>query len=324
MSILLTGAAGFIGMHTAVRLLDAGEHVVGVDNFDPYYDPQLKESRAAVLMNYPNFTLERADLADSEAVTNIFASTKPRSVIHLAAQPGVRHGIDHPRSYVRANLAASLNIFEEARKNSLRHVVYASSSSVYGDFGPRPSNIEDRVDHPISLYAATKKSNELTAHAYASLHGLPCSGLRFFTVYGPYGRPDMATWKFTQRMLAGETIEVYGGGHHRRDFTCVQDIAEGIVRVHEHTPTSIDKKPPCRIFNIGNSAPVPLMDFIRELENALNVKAQIKMLPKQPGDVNETHADVSALSSEFNWSPKTPLSQGLKYWADWYRTHYPE
>ena len=322
MSTLLTGAAGFIGMHTALRLLDAGNHVVGVDNFDPYYDPALKESRAAVLHKYPNFTLARIDLADPKAVADLFANTKPRSVIHLAAQPGVRHGIDHPRDYLSANLAASLNIFEGARRGSIEHVVYASSSSVYGDFGPRPSSIADSVDHPISVYAATKKSNELTAHAYASLYQLPCTGLRFFSVYGPYGRPDMATWKFTQRMLAGETIEVYGEGKHRRDFTYVGDIADGIIRVHDHPPTPMDAQPPCQLYNLGHSEPIPLMDFIQELEKALDLKARIKMLPKQPGDVHETYADVSALDAKFNWSPQTSLSKRLEYWAHWYRTYH--
>ena len=322
MSILLTGSAGFIGMHTALRLLDAGKRVVGVDNFDPYYDPKLKESRAAVLEKHPNFSLARIDLANPDAVASLFENTQPRSVIHLAAQPGVRHGIDHPRTYMNANLAATLNIFEESQKRSIEHLVYASSSSVYGDFGPRPSSVIDSVDHPISLYAATKKSNELTAHAFSSLYQLPCTGLRFFTVYGPYGRPDMATWTFTKRMLAAETIKVFGEGKHRRDFTYVDDIVEGIIRVHDRPPSSINNKPPCKIYNIGNSEPIPLMVFIQELEKALGVKARIKMLPKQPGDVHETFADVSALNDEFNWRPKTSLAEGLIYWADWYRTHH--
>lgn len=320
MPVLLTGAAGFIGMHTAARLLEQGEQVVGVDNFDPYYDPSIKERRAAVLSEYAGFELRRQDLSDRESTTKLFQEIRPSTVIHLAAQPGVRFGIDHPRAYDRANLAGMLTILEGCRQTEVDHLLYASSSSVYGDSGPRPSAVENPVDHPISLYAATKKADELMAYAYASLYGLHSIGLRFFTVYGPWGRPDMATWSFTKRILAGEVIDVYGDGKHTRDFTYIRDIVEGITKIFRH-PREIQKGPPTTVYNIGHGSPVPLMEFIGQLEEALGTKAKLHMLPKQPGDVEDTHAEVSRLQKDYGWAPGVSIAEGLSEWAAWYRSH---
>ena len=320
MAVLLTGAAGFIGMHTAVRLLEHGTHVVGVDNFDPYYDPALKELRASTLCEHPGFELRRHDIADRDATAELFREIRPQSVIHLAAQPGVRFGIDHPRAYDRANLAGMLTILEGCRECKVDHLLYASSSSVYGDSGPRPSATTNPVDHPISLYAATKKSDELMAYAYASLYGLKSVGLRFFTVYGPWGRPDMATWTFTKRILAGEPIDVYGEGKHTRDFTFIRDIVNGLWRIF-NAPPEPSKGPPASVFNIGHGSPVPLLEYIRTLEEVLDTKANLTILPRQPGDVADTHAEVSQLQSHYDWKPEVSLEEGLKEWADWYLAH---
>jgi UDP-glucuronate 4-epimerase len=324
MPILLTGAAGFIGMHTGLKLLDAGHEVVGVDNLDPYYDPALKADRLTELKRHPGkrFRFEQTDLSDRDATERLFKDVQPSHVIHLAAQPGVRFGIDHPRTYEKANLRGMLTILEGCRHGSVKHLIYASSSSVYGDTGPRPSRVQQNpVDHPISLYAATKKADELMAYTYASLYGLRSTGLRFFTVYGPWGRPDMATWTFTQRMLAGEPIDVYSEGHHNRDFTFISDIVEGVVRIFQR-PIDISAGPPTRIYNIGHGEPVPLMEFIHTLEEALGLKADLRMLPKQPGDVADTHADVSALLRDYDWSPVVGIQEGLAQWVAWYRARY--
>lgn len=308
-------------MHTALRLLNDGEEVVGVDNFDPYYDPALKRARLAELSSHSGFRFEEHDLSKQEATAALFETVQPTSVIHLAAQPGVRFGIDHPRAYDKANLRAMLCVLEGCRNTSTQHLIFASSSSVYGDSGPRPSRVEHPVDHPISLYAATKKADELMAYTYSSLYGVPTTGLRFFTVYGPWGRPDMATWMFTKKMLAGETIDVFGGGHHHRDFTYISDIAEGVFRIFK-AGVGTASAPMHRVYNIGHSEPVPLMDFIRTLEETLGVKATLNMLPKQPGDVSDTHADVSALKREFDWAPTVSIKEGLARWAEWYRSYH--
>lgn len=321
MPTLVTGAAGFIGMHAAKQLLESGVEVVGVDSLDPYYDVELKRHRIDVLEGFDGFRFEHLDLAEQNATAALFASLKPEKVIHLAAQPGVRFGIDHPRSYDKANLRAMLCVLEGCRHTSVEHLIYASSSSVYGDTGPRPSSVDNPVDHPISLYAATKKADELMAYTYASLYGVATTGLRFFTVYGPWGRPDMATWTFTMKMLAEEPIDVYSEGHHNRDFTFIDDIIEGLSRIYEAPPIPTDG-PPAQVFNIGHGEPVPLMDFIRTLETTLGVTAKLNMLPKQPGDVENTHADVGALQEHFNWTPTVSIDEGLAAWAQWYRQYH--
>src|SRR4051812_5000403 len=300
MRILVTGAAGFIGFHLAQRLLERGDHVVGLDNLNPYYDVTLKEARLAKLQAHRAFGFVRADLEDEAAMEKLFATQKFDAVVNLAAQAGVRYSIENPRAYLKANVDGFLNVLEGARRHGTKHLVYASTSSIYGLNTSLPFAETQNTDHPVSLYAATKKANESMAHSYAHLFGIPCTGLRFFTVYGPWGRPDMALFKFTKGILAGEPIPVFNEGKMVRDFTYVDDIVEGIVRV-------IDRPSPYRIFNIGNHERVELMRYIRAIESALGVKAKLDLLPMQPGDVAATEADTSALEAFTGFRPSTAV-----------------
>ena len=332
-TVLVTGAAGFIGMHACARLLARGDTVVGIDNLNTYYDPALKEARLARLLPHPDFRFERLDIADRQALPELFARVRPTRVLHLAAQAGVRYSIDQPHAYVDANLAGFVNLLEACRAWPVEHLVYASSSSVYGGNTRLPFSEADAVDHPISLYAATKKSNELMAHTYAHLYRIPVTGLRFFTVYGPWGRPDMALFKFTRAMLAGEAIDVYGEGRLVRDFTYIDDIVEGVLRVLDKpatpdpaydplAPNPGTSSAPYRIFNIGNSAPTVLMDYITALESALGTTARKNMLPIQPGDMHSTAADTSALAAWVGFAPSTPVQTGVARFVNWYRGFY--
>ena len=320
MTVIVTGAAGFIGMHTVQRLLDRGETVVGVDNFNTYYDPALKPARAARLEASPDFRMVRMDISDAEALAALVRDSGAKRIVHLAAQAGVRYSIENPFAYQTANLAGHLSVLEAARHNEIEHLVYASSSSVYGDRPLEGSGFSetDPTSAPVSLYAATKKANELMSHSYARLYGLPLSGLRFFTVYGPWGRPDMAYFSFTRKILAGEPIEVFGQGRMARDFTFVEDIVDGIVGV-------LDRPPPGdqpRILNIGDSRPIGLMDMISTLESALGREAIKIMKPMQPGDVTATFANVSALRALTGYDPKVKLEDGIPRFVDWYRSFY--
>ena len=332
-TVLVTGAAGFIGMHACARLLARGVTVVGIDNLNAYYDPALKEARLARLLPHPNFRFERLDIADRQALPELFARVRPARVLHLAAQAGVRYSIDQPHAYVDANLAGFVNLLEACRAWPVQHLVYASSSSVYGGNTRLPFSEADAVDHPISLYAATKKSNELMAHTYSHLFQLPTTGLRFFTVYGPWGRPDMALFKFTQAILAGQTIDVYGQGQLVRDFTYIDDIVEGVIRVLDRPapsnpawsgdhPDPCSSQAPWRIYNIGNNQPVELMDYIAALEKALGRKAEMEMLPLQPGDVPDTYADVADLVEQFHYKPATSVEDGIARFVAWYRDYF--
>ena len=333
MKILVTGAAGFIGFHLAKRLLADGHEVVGLDNLNAYYDVRLKKDRLALLTPYPRFRFHLLDLADRRGMEGLCGTEKPEMVVHLAAQAGVRYSLENPHVYVESNLAGFMHILEGCRHHSVRHLVYASSSSVYGANTLMPFSVHHNVDHPISLYAATKKANELMAHTYAALYKLPCTGLRFFTVYGPWGRPDMALFLFTRAILEGKPIDVYNQGLMRRDFTYIDDIIEGIVRVIGKIPAGNPawdgKKPdpatsfaPYRLFNIGNNRPVELMDFISVLEKHLGKKAQMRMLPMQPGDVPETYADVDDLMAEVGFRPGTSIDEGIGRFVAWYREYY--
>jgi len=333
MRILVTGAAGFIGFHLARRLLADGHEVVGLDNLNAYYDVQLKKDRLALLTPHPRFRFHRLDLADRTGMEGLFGAEKPEIVVHLAAQAGVRYSLKNPHVYVESNLAGFMHILEGCRRQSVRHLVYASSSSVYGVNKIMPFSVHHNVDHPISLYAATKKANELMAHTYAALYKLPCTGLRFFTVYGPWGRPDMALFLFTRAILEGKPIDVYNQGRMRRDFTYIDDIIEGVVRVMAKIPAGSPAwdgaKPdpatsfaPYRIFNIGNNRPVELMDFIAVLEKHLGKKAEMRMLPMQPGDVPETCADVEDLMAEVGFRPGTSIDDGIGRFVAWYREYY--
>jgi len=333
MKVLVTGAAGFIGFHTARALLDRGDEIVGLDNLTPYYDVKLKEARLAELAPRNRFTFVKADLADKAAIDALFAAHRPERVIHLAAQAGVRYSIDHPEAYVQSNMVGFLNILEACRHSGVEHLVFASSSSVYGANTRVPFSVHQNVDHPVSFYAATKKSNELMAHAYAHLYRLPTTGLRFFTVYGPWGRPDMALFKFVQKILASEPIDVFDNGRHERDFTYIDDIVEAVVRVADHLPTpdldwSSDNPDPAtssapyRLYNIGSHSPVRLMDFIALIEKALGREAKKNFLPLQPGDVPKTCADVTELSANIGFKPKTSIETGIKKFVAWYRDYY--
>ena len=333
MKILITGAAGFIGFHVAERLLTQGHAVVGIDNLNDYYEVSLKQARLARIESRPNFRFLKLDLADRAAMAELFAREKFDRVIHLAAQAGVRYSIDNPHAYADANLVGHLNVLEGCRQTGVGHLLYASSSSVYGLNRKTPFSTSDSVDHPVSLYAATKKANELMSHSYAHLYGLPTTGLRFFTVYGPWGRPDMALFKFTQSILAGHPIDVYNQGDMRRDFTYIDDIAEAMVRLMAVIPTQnpdwtvesgspAESSAPYRVYNIGNSQPVQLTEFIHELELALGVSAKMNLLPMQPGDVLETSADTSALAAAIGFKPHTPLADGLARFVGWYRDYY--
>lgn len=333
MRVLLTGAAGFIGYHTAARLLDRGHEVIGFDNLNAYYDVSLKEARLARLKDREGFRFLKADLADRTAVDATFAEEKPTRVIHLAAQAGVRYSLEHPHSYINSNLTGFLHILEGCRHHGVEHLVYASSSSVYGANRKLPFYVSDPVDHPVSLYGATKKANELMAHSYAHLFALPVTGLRFFTVYGPWGRPDMSLFLFTKKILAGEPIEVFNYGHHSRDFTYIDDAVEGILRTFDkvatpnpawnpEAPDPATSSAPYRIYNIGNNSPVALLDFIAAIEQALGRKAKIELLPQQPGDVEETYGGVEALKEATGFQPATPLATGIERFITWYRDYY--
>ncbi|HZE60356.1 MAG TPA: NAD-dependent epimerase [Burkholderiales bacterium] len=314
MKVLVTGAAGFIGMHCAERLLARGDRVIGIDNLSPYYSVQLKRDRLARL-KHAQFTFHEHDIADAEAVLRIFATERPDAVLHLAAQAGVRYSLENPASYVRTNLVGFASILDACRAYPPRHLVFASSSSVYGSNAKLPWSETDNVDRPISLYAATKKSNELSAHAYSHLFGLHATGLRYFTVYGPWGRPDMSAFLFARAILDGKPIQVFNHGDMQRDFTYVDDIVEGTLRV-------LDKPSRYAIFNIGNHSPVRLLDYIATLEAALGKKAQLDMLPMQPGDVKATYADTEALQRAVGFAPATPLATGLQRFAQWFRAYH--
>ncbi len=316
MKVLVTGAAGFIGMHVSERLLRDGCEVVGVDSLDTYYDPALKAARLARLQATPGFSFERLDVADPAATATLFESGGFDRVVHLAAQAGVRHSLNHPQAYAQSNLVGFVNLLEGCRHARVGHLVYASSSSVYGGNVKLPFSEVDRVDHPVSLYAATKKANELMAYSYSHLFGLPTTGLRFFTVYGPWGRPDMAAFLFVDAILSGRPIDVFNHGDMKRDFTYVDDIVEGVVRVLGHVPS------PYRVLNIGNSDPVALADFIAAIEDALGMKARRRLLPMQPGDVPATCADVSALRALIDFTPRTDMHEGVRRFVGWYRAYY--
>ncbi|MCV9935794.1 NAD-dependent epimerase [Boseaceae bacterium BT-24-1] len=333
MRVLVTGAAGFIGNETARVLLERGDEVVGIDNLNDYYDPALKQARLARLAGHNRFSFETLDLVDRDGMARLFAEGRFERVVHLGAQAGVRFSIENPQAYLDSNLAGFGHVLEGCRRNGVEHLVYASSSSVYGANTRTPFRVEDNVDHPVSLYAATKKANEGMAHAYAHLYGLPTTGLRFFTVYGPWGRPDMAPMIFTKKILAGEPIEVFNEGRHERDFTYVDDIVEGVVRVLDQVaapdpawssdePGPATSSAPWRLYNIGNSDPVPLMDFIATIEQAVGKKAVMEMKPRQPGDVLRTAADVSALEAAVGFRPHTPLAEGIGRMVRWYRDFY--
>lgn len=335
MHYLVTGAAGFIGFHVSERLLAAGHQVTGIDNLNDYYDVDLKHSRLNLLQKYEAFAFLKGDLADRDFIATLFATHQFQRVIHLGAQAGVRYSLDNPHAYADANLVGHLNILEGCRHHQIEHLLYASSSSVYGLNRKTPFSTADSVDHPVSLYAATKKANELMSHSYAHLYGLPCTGLRFFTVYGPWGRPDMALFKFTKAILAGQPIDVYNYGEMRRDFTFIDDIAEAVVRLADVIPlrnenwsvetgTPAESSAPYRVYNIGNSQPVELKTFITELEAALGVPAKMNLLPMQPGDVLETSADTSALEAQIGFKPHTPLADGLGKFVRWYKTYYKQ
>ena len=333
MKVMVTGAAGFIGSALSLRLLQRGDEVVGVDNLNDYYDVNLKKDRLSRLGSSNDFQFQLIDIVDREAMSALFSSNEFDAVVNLAAQAGVRYSIENPFAYIDTNLVGFGNILEGCRHHEVGHLVYASSSSVYGSNTAMPFSIHDNVDHPLSLYAATKKANELMAHTYSNLYDLPTTGLRFFTVYGPWGRPDMALFKFTRAMLAGESIPVFNYGKHRRDFTYIDDVVEGVVRVLGRPATSNPKwsgdnpdsgssAAPWRVYNIGNNSPVELMDYIGALEKALDVKADMEFLPLQPGDVPDTYADVEDLVSEFNYKPATSVETGVSRFVEWYRGYY--
>ena len=333
MKILLTGAAGFIGAALALRLLGRGDEVVGIDNLDPYYDVALKQARLDRVKAHPGFRDIRADIADREAMAKLFARERPGAVVNLAAQAGVRYSLENPHAYVDANLVGFINILEGCRRHRVGHLVYASSSSVYGANRTLPFSVHHNVDHPFSLYAATKKANELMAHCYSHLYGLPATGLRFFTVYGPWGRPDMALFRFTRNILDGRPIDVFNHGRHRRDFTYVDDLVEGVVRVLDR-PASADAEwraespdpatsaAPHRIYNIGSNRWVQLERYIEVLETCLGRKAKKNLLPLQPGDVPDTFADIDDLVNEFDYRPSTPVEVGVRRFVDWYKAFY--
>jgi UDP-glucuronate 4-epimerase len=333
MRVLVTGAAGFIGSHLALRLLARGDEVLGYDNLNDYYDPTLKQARLDRLTPHPGFCFVKAALEDRPALEAAFARFRPQRVVNLAAQAGVRYSLSNPYAYVESNLVGFINVLEACRHGGVEHLVYASSSSVYGANRKLPFSVRDPVDHPVSLYAATKKANELMAHTYSHLYALPTTGLRFFTVYGPWGRPDMALFLFTRKILAGEPIEVFNHGHHTRDFTYVDDIVEGVIRTLDRPPAAdpvfdpLAPNPgssaaPYRVYNIGNDQPVELSRYIQVLEQCLGLTAEKILLPLQPGDVPDTHADVGELSRDTGYAPSTPIEQGIARFLDWYRAYF--
>ena len=333
MKVLVTGAAGFIGSTLSMRLLERGDQVIGIDNHNDYYDPALKEARLNRFIDNPNYTHVRMDLADRAGMAALFEEHKPQGVVNLAAQAGVRYSLENPLSYIDSNLVGFGHILEGCRHNGVEHLVYASSSSVYGANTQMPFSVHHNVDHPLSLYAATKKANELMAHTYSHLYGLPTTGLRFFTVYGPWDRPDMALQKFAQAITKGETIKVFNYGNHRRDFTYIDDIVEGVIRILDRPappnpdwssekPDSATSSAPWRVYNIGNNNPVNLMDYISALEEALGQEAKKEFLPIQPGDVPDTYADVTDLVKEFDYKPNTSVKDGIANFAQWFSEYY--
>ncbi|MED7666262.1 NAD-dependent epimerase [Pseudomonas moraviensis subsp. stanleyae] len=322
MSVLVTGAAGFIGYHTVMRLCREGLEVVGVDDLNPYYDVKLKQARLHRLQTLPNFTFQRLDIVDQPALTALFEQSRFKQVIHLAAQAGVRYSLDNPDAYAQSNLVGFLNLLEACRGHPPEHLIYASSSSVYGANTRMPFAEDDQVDQPVSLYAATKRANELLAHSYCHLYGLQATGLRFFTVYGPWGRPDMALFKFTEAMLQGRAIDIYNQGEMARDFTYIDDIVEAIFRLLDKPPGPSGERGTNCLFNIGRGSPVALMSFVECLEQALGIKAQRRYLPMQEGDVLKTWADVSALARCIDFSPQVPIEQGVRAFVQWYREFY--
>ncbi|UZR30553.1 NAD-dependent epimerase [Methylococcus mesophilus] len=333
MKILVTGTAGFIGSHLAHKLLDRGDEIIGIDNVNDYYDVSLKEARLARLRARPGFTEVRSALEEREKLFAVFARHRPERVVNLAAQAGVRYSLENPHAYIDANLVGFCNILEACRHHEVEHLVYASSSSVYGANTAMPFSVHHNVDHPVSLYAATKKANELMAHTYSHLFGLPTTGLRFFTVYGPWGRPDMALFKFTRSILAGQPIDVYNYGHHRRDFTYIDDIVEGVVQTLDKVaapnpqwsgdePDPGTSRAPYRLYNIGNNEPVELLRFIEVLEQCLGRRAEMNLLPMQDGDVPDTYADVDDLMRDTGYRPATPIETGIARFVAWYRDYY--
>jgi len=333
--VLVTGAAGFIGSHLCIRLLERGDEVVGLDNLNDYYDVSLKEARLARFSDHENFRFVKMDLSDREGMERLFAEEKFDKVVNLAAQAGVRYSLENPHAYIESNIVGFTNILEGCRHHKVKHLVYASSSSVYGANETMPFSVHDNVDHPLSLYAASKKANELMAHTYSHLYDLPTTGLRFFTVYGPWGRPDMALFLFTKAMLKGKAINVFNHGKMRRDFTYIDDIVEGVIRVLDHTaesnpewngvtPDSGTSKAPWRVYNIGNSSPVELMDYIGAIEKALGMEAKKNFMPMQDGDVPATYADVEDLVRDVGYKPNTPVEEGVARFVEWYRGYYQD
>ena len=333
MKILITGTAGFIGNALALRLLDRGDEVIGIDALDDYYDVSLKKSRLDRMRDFSGFTDVRVRIEDRQAVSDVFIRYEPQRVVNLAAQAGVRYSLENPAAYIDSNLVGFGNILEGCRQVQAEHLVYASSSSVYGSNTHMPFSVHDNVNHPVSLYAATKKANELMAHTYSHLYGIPSTGLRFFTVYGPWGRPDMALFMFTRKILAGEPIPVFNYGKHRRDFTYIDDIVEGVIRVLDNParpnpnwngdePDNASSAAPWRLYNIGNNQPVELMHYIETLEKCLGKKADKELLPLQPGDVPDTYADVSDLVADFGYKPQTTVEQGVANFVEWYMDYY--
>lgn len=333
MKILVTGSAGFIGSAVTLRLIERGDSVIGLDNHNNYYEPALKEARIKRFIDHPNYTHIRADLADRTAINNVFDLHQPQRVVNLAAQAGVRYSLENPSAYIDSNIVGFANVLEGCRKHDVDHLVYASTSSVYGANTQLPFSVSQNVDHPLSLYAATKKSNELMAHSYSHLYGLPTTGLRFFTVYGPWGRPDMALFKFARAILANEPIKVFNHGKHKRDFTYIDDIVEVLLRVLDRPakskndwdgtrPDPAGSLAPYRIYNVGNNQPTELMDYISALEIALEKTAKQELLPMQAGDILDTHAEVAELINEFHYAPKTDVLVGVTKFVNWYRDYY--
>ena len=333
MKVLVTGSAGFIGSALSIKLLERGDTVVGIDNLNEYYDPKLKQDRLDRHINNRNYTHIQMDIQDGNGISALFEKYQFDCVVNLAAQAGVRYSIENPSAYIESNIVGFGHILEGCRHNNVQHLVYASSSSVYGSNTKMPFSVHDNVDHPLSLYAASKKANELMAHTYSHLYGLPTTGLRFFTVYGPWGRPDMALFKFTKAILAGEKIPVFNFGKHKRDFTYIDDIVEGVVRVLDipakpnvmwngDDPHSGSSSAPWRIYNIGNNSPVELLDFINAIEEELNIKADKELLPLQPGDVPETYANVDDLVNDFDYKPSMSVKQGVQNFVEWYKEYY--
>lgn len=333
MRILVTGAAGFIGSELSLKLLERGETVIGVDNHNDYYDPALKEARLTRYLHNKNYLHKRLDISDREITEALFAEYKPQRVVNLAAQAGVRYSIENPHAYIQSNIFGFMNILEGCRHHDVEHLVYASSSSVYGANTSMPFSVNDNVDHPLSVYAATKKSNELMAHTYSHLYGLPTTGLRFFTVYGPWGRPDMALCKFTDAILNDQELQIFNFGNHRRDFTYIDDIVNGVIKVIDAPaqsnsdwtgkfPDPGTSQSPWRIYNIGSGMSLDLMDIIHELERIIGKKGRYEFLPMQQGDVSETHSDVTALAKDFDFQPTTPYNLGLEKMVGWYKRYY--